>query len=42
VTTNLDRDTTVEVEVLDARTGVRLGGAEATVSAKIVVEDELG
>lgn len=41
VTTNLDRDTTVEVEVLDARTGVRLGGAEANVSAKIVVEDEL-
>jgi hypothetical protein len=41
VTANLERDTTVEIEVLDARTGVRLGGAEANVSAKIVVEDEL-
>ena len=34
-------DTIVDIEVFDARTGVRLGGAEATVSAKIVVEDEL-
>ena len=41
VTANLDRDTTVEIEVLDARTGVRLGGAEASVSTRIVVEDEL-
>lgn len=41
VTANLERDTAVEIEVLDARTGVRLGGAEATVAAKIVVEDEL-
>lgn len=41
VTANLERDTTVEIEVLDARTGVRLGRAEANVSAKIVVEDEL-
>jgi hypothetical protein len=41
VTANLERDTTVEVEVLDARTGVRLGGVEANVAAKIVVEDEL-
>jgi hypothetical protein len=41
VTANLERDTTVEIEVLDARTGVRLGGAEANVSAKVVVEDEL-
>ena len=41
VTTNLERDTTVEIEVLDARTGVRLGGAEAVVAAKIVVEDDL-
>jgi hypothetical protein len=41
VTTNLERDTAVDIEVFDARTGVRLGGAEATVSAKIVVEDEL-
>jgi hypothetical protein len=41
VTANLERDTAVEIEVLDARTGVRLGGAEANVAAKIVVEDEL-
>ena len=41
VTANLERDTTVEIEVLDARTGVRLGGAEANVSVRIVVEDEL-
>jgi hypothetical protein len=41
VTRNLERDTTVEIEVLDARTGVRLGAAEANVSAKIVVEDDL-
>lgn len=41
VTANLERDTTVDIEVFDARTGVRLGGAEASVSAKIVVEDEL-
>jgi hypothetical protein len=41
VTANLERDTAVDIEVFDARTGVRLGGTEATVSAKIVVEDEL-
>jgi hypothetical protein len=41
VTANLERDTTVDIEVFDARTGIRLGGAEATVSAKIVVEEEL-
>ena len=41
VTANLERDTAVDIEVFDARTGVRLGGAEATVSAKIVVEDDL-
>lgn len=41
VTANLERDTTVAIEVLDARTGVRLGGAEANVAAKVVVEDEL-
>ncbi len=41
VTTNLERDTAVDIEVFDARTGVRLGGTEATVSAKIVVEDDL-
>ena len=35
VTANLERDTTVEIEVLDARTGVRLGGAEASVSRQI-------
>ena len=41
VTANLDRDTAVDIDVLDARTGVRLGGAEATVAAKIVVEEDL-
>lgn len=41
VTTNLERDTAVEIEVLDARTGVRLGGAEAVVAATIVVEEDL-
>jgi hypothetical protein len=41
VTSNLERDATVEVEVLDARTGVRLGSAEANVATKIVVQDEL-
>jgi PglZ domain len=41
VTTNLERDTTVEIEVLDARTSVRLGGAEAKVAADIVVEEDL-
>jgi hypothetical protein len=40
ITADLDRDTAVEVEVLDARTGVRLGGAEARVAASIAVEDE--
>jgi len=41
VTANLERDTAVDIEVLDARTGVRLGGTDAPVSAKILVEDEL-
>lgn len=41
VTANLERDTAVEIDVLDARTGVRLGGTEAIVSAKIVVEEDL-
>ena len=41
VTTNLERDTTVEIEVIDARTGVRLGGAEALVAATIVVDEDL-
>jgi hypothetical protein len=42
VTVNLERNTAIDIEVFDARTGVRLGGTEATVSATIVVEDELG
>ena len=41
VTANLERDSTVEIEVLDARTGVRLGHAEANVAVPIVVQDEL-
>lgn len=41
VTANLERDTALDIEVLDARTGVRLGGTEATVAAKITVEDKL-
>ena len=41
VTENLDRDTSVDIEVFDARTGVRLGGAEANVLANIVVRDDL-
>jgi hypothetical protein len=42
VTVNLERNTAIDIEVFDARTGFRLGGTEATVSATIVVEDELG
>ena len=42
VTANLERDTAVDIEVFDARTSVRLGGVEAIVLAKIVVEDDLG
>ncbi len=41
VTSNLDQGQVVVVEVLDARTGVRLGAAEAAVAANIVVEDDL-
>ncbi|MFN0154671.1 MAG: PglZ domain-containing protein [Gaiella sp.] len=41
VTANLERDTAVDIEVFDARTGVRLGGTEATVSAAILVEEDL-
>lgn len=41
VTTNLERGTALDIEVFDARTGVRLGGTEATVAATIVVEDDL-
>ncbi len=41
VTENLARGTAVEIEVFDARTGVLLGGAEASVSAEIIVEDDL-
>ena len=42
VTANLKRDMTVDIDVFDARTGVRLGGTEASVSANIVVDEELG
>jgi hypothetical protein len=42
ITVNLERNSAIDIEVFDARTGVRLGGTEATVSATIVVEDELG
>ena len=31
---NLERDRTVEIEVLDARTGLRLGGTEASLSTR--------
>jgi hypothetical protein len=41
VTANLEQDTTVDIEVFDARTGIRLGGAEARVAATVVVEDDL-
>lgn len=41
VTANLERDTAVDIDVFDARTGVRLGGTDARVAAKILVEDEL-
>ena len=41
VTANLERGTALDIGVFDARTGVRLGGAEATVAAGIVVEDDL-
>jgi PglZ domain len=41
VTANLKRGTTLDIGVFDARTGVRLGGAETTVAATIVVEDDL-
>jgi hypothetical protein len=41
VTANLDRNTQVEVQVLDARTGRRLAESVASVAAPVVVEDEL-
>jgi hypothetical protein len=41
VTANLERGTALDIGVFDARTGVRLGGTEATVAAAIVVEDDL-
>jgi hypothetical protein len=41
VTVNLERDSQVEVEVLDARTGRRLADSVASVAAPVVVEDEL-
>jgi hypothetical protein len=41
VTANLERGATLDIGVFDARTGIRLGGTEATVAAPIVVEDDL-
>jgi len=41
VTSNLERNTQVEVQVLDARTGRRLAESVAAVAAPVVVEDEL-
>ena len=41
VTANLERGATLDIEVFDARTGIRLGGTQATVAAPIVVEDDL-
>lgn len=38
---NLDRDSQVDVQVLDARTGRRLAESVASVAAPIVVEEEL-
>jgi hypothetical protein len=38
---NLDRDSQVELQVLDARTGRRLADAVAPVAAPVVVEEEL-
>jgi PglZ domain len=41
VTANLEKDSRVEVQVLDARTGRRLAESVAAVAAPIVVEDQL-
>lgn len=41
VTRNLERDSQVELQVLDARTGRRLADAVASVAAPVVVEEEL-
>jgi len=41
VISNLERDTQVEVQVLDARTGRRLAGSVAEVAAPVMVEEEL-
>ncbi len=41
VTRNLDRDSQVELQVLDARTGRRLAEASAAVAAAVVVQEEL-
>ena len=41
VTANLERGATLDIGVFDARTGIRLGGTEATVAAPIVVEVDL-
>ena len=41
VTSNLESDSRVEVQVLDARTGRRLAESVASVAAAVVVEEEL-
>ena len=41
VTANLEKDSRVEVQVLDARTGRRLAESVAAVAAPVVVEDQL-
>lgn len=41
VTRNLDRDSQVELQVLDARTGRRLADAVASVAAPVMVEEKL-
>ncbi len=41
VTSNLERDSQIELQVLDARTGRRLAEAVASVAAPVVVEEDL-
>jgi hypothetical protein len=41
VTANLERDSQVELQVLDARTGRRLAESVVAVAATVVVEEEL-
>ena len=41
VTQNLGAGTEVELQVLDARTGLKLASASAQVAAEVVVEDQL-